>query len=380
MKKILKLCALMVFAVTMALACVGCSASSDEKHPAFREAIKYRDSNDMTKAVEAMRRFLSIRPDSAKGHLELASMYDERLDMPLQAIYHYQEFLRLAPKSPEVKTVLGWLENVKRRYYEKMQIEFGDRDNIRNLQSQANSVTQERDVLNQENQSLREYIEKYKQAMATQGQNVETLQIQVDSIQAEHNRIVADLKRQLEHALSERTKATQEADTMKERLDAAEKALAESEAIRKILEQSSNLTSSPALANTSGQEVPVKNNDDWVMPENDNNPGSAATALQTEKTATPADDPAEVGYEGLEVVTTVPVPAPSSSAQPPAIETAVTLPTYYVVQSGDSLSKISRKFYGTSSKFLLIYNANSDQLKNQNDLHPGQKLYIPSVE
>jgi nucleoid-associated protein YgaU len=51
----------------------------------------------------------------------------------------------------------------------------------------------------------------------------------------------------------------------------------------------------------------------------------------------------------------------------------------YTVQSGDSLSKISQQFYGNASQYMKIFEANRDQLKDPNQIHPGQKLKIPQA-
>jgi len=48
----------------------------------------------------------------------------------------------------------------------------------------------------------------------------------------------------------------------------------------------------------------------------------------------------------------------------------------YEVKSGDSLSKIAKNYPGVSWQD--IYNANKDQIKDPNLIHPGQKLKIPS--
>ena len=50
---------------------------------------------------------------------------------------------------------------------------------------------------------------------------------------------------------------------------------------------------------------------------------------------------------------------------------------YHTVVSGDNLSKISKKYYGKSSQYMKIFNANTDQLKNPDVIQPGQKLTIP---
>jgi hypothetical protein len=49
----------------------------------------------------------------------------------------------------------------------------------------------------------------------------------------------------------------------------------------------------------------------------------------------------------------------------------------YTVQAGDTLSSISKQFYGNSSGFRRILNANRDQISNQDKIEIGQELVIP---
>lgn len=49
----------------------------------------------------------------------------------------------------------------------------------------------------------------------------------------------------------------------------------------------------------------------------------------------------------------------------------------YTVQRGDTLQKISMKFYGTTRKWNKIFEANKDKLKAPNRVYPGQVLDIP---
>ena len=51
----------------------------------------------------------------------------------------------------------------------------------------------------------------------------------------------------------------------------------------------------------------------------------------------------------------------------------------YEVKSGDSLSKIAKHEYGDASKWQLIFEANTDILKDPNKIFPGQKLKIPPL-
>ena len=49
----------------------------------------------------------------------------------------------------------------------------------------------------------------------------------------------------------------------------------------------------------------------------------------------------------------------------------------YVVKSGDTLSKIAKKFYGDASAWKRIYDVNREQIKDPDKIQVGWKLYIP---
>jgi nucleoid-associated protein YgaU len=51
----------------------------------------------------------------------------------------------------------------------------------------------------------------------------------------------------------------------------------------------------------------------------------------------------------------------------------------YTVQSGDTLSKISKQFYGDANKYMKIFEANRDQLNDPDKIKPGQVLKIPAA-
>jgi len=49
----------------------------------------------------------------------------------------------------------------------------------------------------------------------------------------------------------------------------------------------------------------------------------------------------------------------------------------YTVQKGDTLQKISQKYFGTTKKWLKIYEANKNTLKGPDRIYEGQVLNIP---
>lgn len=50
---------------------------------------------------------------------------------------------------------------------------------------------------------------------------------------------------------------------------------------------------------------------------------------------------------------------------------------YYTVVSGDTLSKISKQFYGDANQYQKIFEANQPMLTDPDKIYPGQKLRIP---
>lgn len=50
----------------------------------------------------------------------------------------------------------------------------------------------------------------------------------------------------------------------------------------------------------------------------------------------------------------------------------------YMVQPGDSLSKIAERFYGSAHEYMKLYYANKDQISNPDQIRAGMKLNIPA--
>ena len=53
------------------------------------------------------------------------------------------------------------------------------------------------------------------------------------------------------------------------------------------------------------------------------------------------------------------------------------MPDYYEVMKGDSLWKIAEKFYNAGEKWIRIFEANIDKIKNPSLIYPYQRLTIP---
>lgn len=91
--------------------------------------------------------------------------------------------------------------------------------------------------------------------------------------------------------------------------------------------------------------------------------GEALTPEQKEKAVLIAGNVAEV-----EKVNADNLKAPAQAEQ---VE-------YYLIQSGDTLSKIAQRYYGDASAYPKIFEANREVIEDPNKIFPGQKIRIPN--
>jgi nucleoid-associated protein YgaU len=109
-------------------------------------------------------------------------------------------------------------------------------------------------------------------------------------------------------------------------------------------------------------------------------PEAQVPAPEPQPQATTASPPPQA--PPVDTAATRTEPAPTPTVQPlPKESYAPAEPKparTYVVKKGDTLQKISRRFYGTTRKWRAIYNANRNTLaKGPDHLSIGMKLIIP---
>ncbi|MCB1801680.1 MAG: peptidoglycan-binding protein LysM [Gammaproteobacteria bacterium] len=90
--------------------------------------------------------------------------------------------------------------------------------------------------------------------------------------------------------------------------------------------------------------------------------GKAATAEALEKTVLIAGN--------VQGVSEVKIDAVDAPAPAPEVE-------YYTIVSGDSLSKIAKKYYGNAMDYPKLFEANREVIKDPDLIYPGQKIRVP---
>ena len=71
------------------------------------------------------------------------------------------------------------------------------------------------------------------------------------------------------------------------------------------------------------------------------------------------------------------IQAPAAAAAAAASSGSTITARTYEVKPGDSLSKISKEYYGNANQYMKIFEANKDQLSDPDKIRPGMKLNIP---
>ena len=226
-------------------------AETDEKQ--YQLAKDYQSQGRTADALNAFLRVIDARRDSPESHLEAGYIYLNAMQNPIKAIYHFDQYLRLKPGSPQASQVRQLIETAQKMFAQQLPAQpyDGELDRLE-MMEMVNSLKQENDRLKRE-------------LIATQ-QRLQQLGSSVN--------------------------------------------------------------------------------------------GSGSVSIGT-PVATQSSD-----FYGQSTPTT-------RSASPS------TVPRSYTVQSGDSLSSISRAVYGTPSRWIDIYQANRDQLSSENALRVDQELRIP---
>jgi nucleoid-associated protein YgaU len=68
-------------------------------------------------------------------------------------------------------------------------------------------------------------------------------------------------------------------------------------------------------------------------------------------------------------------PADAAAAPPP--EASAPAPDTVTIRRGDDLWHIARRVYGAGIRYITIYDANRDQIRDPNLIYPGQVLVLP---
>ncbi len=139
---------------TVLLCGFGCGENPNEQsHPLVIKYKRARNDQNYPEAAEHLKRYLKVRPNSRIAHLELASLYDENLNDPLSAIYHYRCQLEADPHSQKDE-IDKWQRAAERKYYNQTKLKLNDPEDVVTLQDTLHETEQALKLAQAENRRL----------------------------------------------------------------------------------------------------------------------------------------------------------------------------------------------------------------------------------
>ena len=260
-----------------------CSCSDyvgkEKSHPLFVKAGTSKNAGNFQDAAKCYEEFLLICPRSVLTHKELADLYNDSLNEPLKAVYHYEKWLSLLPENaPESSEIRSFAENARKNLYKKLSVLYKDDP----------ALSPNSDEVKRLNERLTAYVEHTRRI-------------------TERNRLLVSIIEKL-NAERRQINATR-------------------------LQQTKSISPrTPEKRKESGVTPAVRRNRDADRQKN--------------------------------------MEKKSVSRKTGSVTT-------YTVQKGDTLSKISRKFYGSPNYVRLILSANSGKIGRNMNIRLGQVLVIP---
>jgi LysM repeat protein len=309
---------------------MGCSRSSiatdeakERKTSLYRRARAAEQTGDIKEAIRLYRTLLVEEPRSYSVHFQMGALLQDSEEDYISALYHYKQYLALRPETEKTLLVQDRIRVTEQLLAPQL---------LRKLGESAQGLSQAH--LLKENDRLKEHLTKLEGEKSVLSEDKDRAEKTAMAAQAEVERM-RDLINKMRTA--DRTeKTTETAATIGERERASSTGKTREGKSLKELRREAEAEAADA-ANKTG----TRSTDDVMK------------KIQKKLDDTPVD-------EGN---------GSSKKAKPE--------PKSYTVQAGDSLFKISEKFYGDSTQWKKIRDANRTTINPDGRLRIGQVLVIP---
>ena len=147
---------------TLAAAALVLSACNDyvgkeKSHPLYVKAAKEKSAGEYKEAARCYEEFMLICPKSSFTHNELANLYNDYLNDPLQAVYHYRKWLEMNPNDKtSYEDIRILAETAQKNLFKKLQEEYKDSAEAKKSDEELQKL---KDQLVQAQNSLKQYEE-----------------------------------------------------------------------------------------------------------------------------------------------------------------------------------------------------------------------------
>ena len=313
--------------------------------PLMRQAIEAESQGNFDKAVEFYHESLMANPEAASAHLGLALLLQEHKQDFMAAVYHYQRYLDLQPGSQKEEMVRHKKKITEQFLTQQLVRRHGDAagviqqrmvQDIELFKSKITSLEAEKTRLENENNANRTTIK-------NQATEIERQKRLLD-------RVVAPAPQQAQQTTPPRRVDIPDISNVK---------TAPRPPAIPVVPQTTTTPPAPSVAQTG---TPSQSGSKTLPPPS---PPVAQTSTQSGSKMLPPPSPPPVAQTG------------GTSSQ--ALAPAPAQPRLHTVQAGETLYRISERYYNDPLKWPHIHEANRQILGPEGRLRVGQVLTIPPL-
>ena len=149
----------LLLSAAAALLLGGCNdyVGKEKSHPLIIKAGKEKSAGEYKEAARCYEEFLLICPKSSFTHNELAALYNDYLNDPLQAVYHYRKWLEMNPNDKtSYEDIRILAETAQKNLFKKLKEEYKDSAEAKKSDEELQKLKEQ---LAQAQSSLKQYEE-----------------------------------------------------------------------------------------------------------------------------------------------------------------------------------------------------------------------------
>ena len=149
----------LLLSAAAAIMLAGCNdyVGKEKSHPLVIKAGKEKSAGEYKEAARCYEEFLLICPKSSFTHTELASLYNDYLNDPLQAVYHYRKWLEMNPNDKtSYEDIRILAETAQKNLFKKLKEEYKDSAEAKKSDEEVQKL---KDQLAQAQNMLKQYEE-----------------------------------------------------------------------------------------------------------------------------------------------------------------------------------------------------------------------------
>ena len=150
-------CLALLLATSLFWAGCGGEEKTGTSHPYYQQGLSHRQNNRMEESAEAFKKCLRLSPGTTRAHFQLGTLYEDHLNEPIKALYHYSMFLGTESEQNEnTRVAENSIEQIKRDLFTNWAEQYPELVETQTDQEELEKLKAELEELGEQVNSLRQ--------------------------------------------------------------------------------------------------------------------------------------------------------------------------------------------------------------------------------